>query len=566
MQRITAFTLCLLLLTMALPGVLAQTPEVPEGDLAVLPYKLPQGQSYPVYSGPGTDYLRAGDNATLSTNDGVQVFGQLDGRGPKWMEKWVLIQYDTGHGRYRFGYIQLPLLLSLQSSMTFLWETLPWEELRVFSTPTPLTDDPLGQRQPLLELPEGSQALRLGRMGEWAYVEVQQDAVRARGFVPESTLAPAAWRDEGRPFDLRASSWAPMRADYATTRSQYAREGPFELGQPFPNAWLRLDSTESRAALETLSDFRVVEGRATCGSMPVPLIAWGVDMEEPWDENAQEAGERRLHFVPKAGFSRAALDIRLDQWESIANVTIACTRTLLDGRSERITLPLRDVPLDMGYPQGGAVFTAHRLTAFRPNAEDMQPLFRYAEGSITLGTALQQGWYQPMPQVPEAILSLPYDTEECDLYLLQGTITKSSGPFGVYDVTFALQNPPPGVFLAARQECGVCDEIDAFDLIADQVYTPNGLWEGYDGYHGKMEEGLKGSFAILLLVNRQLYPEEIFVNMAKELDIQVTFSGEKWNMSYEQHYVTTAIGPRSHEKMRMEEVVRGEGLLTRLPD
>ena len=52
--------------------------------------------------------------------------------------------------------------------------------------------------------------------------------------------------------------------------------------------------------------------------------------------------------------------------------------------------------------------------------------------------------------------------------------------------------------------------------------------------------------------------------LIRSLDITVTFSGEKWNMIYEQHGTTTGIGPRSQEKLRMEGVVKGEGILRSL--
>ncbi|MGI6695818.1 MAG: hypothetical protein ACOX6O_06220 [Christensenellales bacterium] len=354
-------------------------------------------------------------------------------------------------------------------------------------------------------------------------------------------LAAPVWRDETKPFDLKAVSWGPMISDHATRR--YFAEnanGRFSVwqGDP-PNAWLRLDSGEPMGALETLSDFRVASGRAVCGGMPVPLPDMDPDSME-W---------RTLHFVPHKGFSRAALDIRLEEGEKIDNLTIACTRKRLDGGEETITLPLSGVPLDMGYPQGGAAFTAIRFSPFAWQAEDKSFFEGYSTAPATLGNMLAYYAYMPMDQAPEELLSQPVEATEGKLYLLEGTISKKKGDFGVYDVVFALKNPPEGIWLAPYQACGNCTEIDAFDLGAD-LLTP--------------EEPRERNFAILLLVRPGGRSDAEIDKLIKTLDITATFSGEKWDISYEQHGTTSGIGPRSSEKVHMEQMKKGEGVLHRL--
>ena len=60
--------------------------------------RFPGGNKYPVYSGPGKDYLRgARGKASVSTNDWIEVFGREDG--------WILIQYEIDSSQCRIGYI-----------------------------------------------------------------------------------------------------------------------------------------------------------------------------------------------------------------------------------------------------------------------------------------------------------------------------------------------------------------------------------------------------------------------------------------------------------------------------
>ncbi len=543
--RITSLLLAFLLL-LSITAHAESPPVLPDGDIQPLPVSLPGGLKFEVRTGPGEEYAKSG---TVSTNGWVQVFGWEEGPGESGRAKWLFVQYATSGGRMRFGYVLADNLDALQKGMRPLREALPLDELRVLGGDAPLTDDPLGAGKPLRTLAAGTQAIRLARMGEWAYVEAADGEGPVRGFVTDSSLADAAWRDESRPFDLRAASWAPMARDYAATREQYTAYRDDEFGgyERALNVWLRLDSTESRAALERLSDFKVTAGRAACARMPIGLSSVGyTDEGEEW---------LTLHFMPKTGFSRAALDVVLEEGESIENVTISCTRTRLDGTAETLALPLAGVPMDMGFPAGGAAFTAKTYTPFGPRA---------GEEVTSLGDYLEQDLGQPMPDLPEHVRSLPSDTDEYALYLLEGTIRKQPGPFGVYDVVFSLENAPEGVYLAAYQECGECFEIDAFDMIAADVILPTGLRDPI-GDDGRMGETLERGFAILLLADADLWQGEELQAMVRGLRVNATFSGEKWDMSYEQHGTTSAIGPRSAERVNLGEVVLGEGKLNEIP-
>ncbi len=68
-------------------------------------------------------------------------------------------------------------------------------------------------------------------------------------------------------FDLRATSYGPMRLDHATRRYYVGDHvSRYQEGDPLPNIWLRLDSRESLEELNSLTDFRVIKGRAMCGA------------------------------------------------------------------------------------------------------------------------------------------------------------------------------------------------------------------------------------------------------------------------------------------------------------
>ncbi len=353
-------------------------------------------------------------------------------------------------------------------------------------------------------------------------------------------LAPGTLAQEtgGEPFDLRAVSWGPMVQDHATMR--YFLEnanGRFTdwQGEP-PNAWLRLDSTEPADSLETLSDFRVTSGRAVCGQMPVPLP----------DLDAASMSWQTLHFEPHQGFSRAALDIRLEEGEQIENLTIACTRKRLDGKEETITLPLSGLPLDMGYSEGGAAFSATRYSPFAWREEDLNFYLGYSILPATLGNMLSYFAYMPIHEAPEALLSQPIEATEGKLYLIEGSITKKHGGFGLYDLTFALENPPEGMWLAPYRECGNCSEIDAFDL----------------GYHALAGEGARERrLAILLLVQPGGRSEAEIDELIRGLQVTISFSGEKWDISGEQHGTTSGIGPRSQERLEMKAIQKGEAVV-----
>lgn len=157
---------------------LTVAPELPsDSELVAEDIKFAGGKKYPVFTGPGTDYLRgAKKKATVSTNDWIQVFGEDDG--------WILIQYAINKDKYRFGYIETKSLPKNTEVKALDFST----SLAVTVANVEITDDPLYSKAALGTVPSGEDVLWFASMGEWAYIETGLDGTPVRGFVPASSL------------------------------------------------------------------------------------------------------------------------------------------------------------------------------------------------------------------------------------------------------------------------------------------------------------------------------------------------------------------------------------------
>lgn len=139
-------------------------------------------ETYPVYSGPGKDTLRAAKGkALVSTNDWIQVFGREG--------DWILIQYGLDNGVLRMGYITAE---SLPKGVTAEPLAFSRQGGRVSAECT-LTDDPLGRQGTLAVLKEGTAVTSLAALGDtWRYVEgADEKGKMFRGFMPERDFAVA---------------------------------------------------------------------------------------------------------------------------------------------------------------------------------------------------------------------------------------------------------------------------------------------------------------------------------------------------------------------------------------
>lgn len=143
----------------------------------ILPRKLLH-----VYSGPGTEYYRGGknNNAEISTDEDFKIWGYENG--------WYMISYRLNQGGNRVGYIKktdytLPVgKLQLQ----YHYPAFVMRDVVV-------TDDPDGLATSVAVIREDSRVTYLatyyGENRTWYYIEFELNGKKARGFIPNFTLA-----------------------------------------------------------------------------------------------------------------------------------------------------------------------------------------------------------------------------------------------------------------------------------------------------------------------------------------------------------------------------------------
>ncbi|MCL1855002.1 MAG: hypothetical protein FWF86_04645 [Clostridia bacterium] len=163
------------------PGIIPSTLEpnaLPQGNLIT----LRDNQAYPVYTGPGEEYLRLvggldTDNpreASVSNESWIQAIGQENG--------WVLIRYDSMRGIHRvnrFGYIQRSAFADDAEIPALTW--LPYDAVMSGW----LEGDPLTAAGDYYYFCEEQSCRVLATMGDqWLYVEVYDGkGVGYRGFL-----------------------------------------------------------------------------------------------------------------------------------------------------------------------------------------------------------------------------------------------------------------------------------------------------------------------------------------------------------------------------------------------
>jgi len=143
-------------------------------------YLFTPNQRLPVYSGPGTHYLRgAKGKAVTSTNGTVYVGGTENG--------WVLVLYRTNNGAARVGYAEASGIKDTVYGTFPAYVPTP----AIITQDCPITDDPVGAGAPLAQLREGHPVMYLFPMSNnsvWAYVEANTDQGLLRGCVPLNSI------------------------------------------------------------------------------------------------------------------------------------------------------------------------------------------------------------------------------------------------------------------------------------------------------------------------------------------------------------------------------------------
>lgn len=131
------------------------------------------GRNYPVYSGPGEQYVRPNQGkASVSTNGWIAVLG-VSGN-------WVLIEYELNQSGWRRGYIAAAALPPGVSPP----QVVAAGRATSAKADCLLTDDPSVSRRTLATVRRGEALTLLHGEGRWAYVEVQLPDGLYRGYVP----------------------------------------------------------------------------------------------------------------------------------------------------------------------------------------------------------------------------------------------------------------------------------------------------------------------------------------------------------------------------------------------
>ena len=230
----------LLLLGTALADIDASNaPVIPTGTLSASIVQFTSNQTYAVYSAPDSKSIRgAKGRARVSTNGWIQVFGS-DG-------DWLLVQYDITDKHNRIGYIYKNALPKDVVVPELALTNVP----AVVNYDVAVTDDPLVSQTPLARLTENTSVTVLGTMGDWTYIEGEENSVRFRGFVPTACLSGTVTdlREANRAIvgswrlyagssinasrisfreDGRSGNWSLL--DYDPARGRYWNDTEFEL-------------------------------------------------------------------------------------------------------------------------------------------------------------------------------------------------------------------------------------------------------------------------------------------------------------------------------------------------
>ena len=140
---------------------------------------LRQNRTVPVYAAPSEDAWRgANGRAAVSFAEPFTLLASFGNEG------WWLIEYETGDGARRVGYIPQQ---AYDRAAPYGWWLIPMS-LPLCEDAT-MTDDPHGARREIARFAAGESLTVLGYYdGLWAYAQTEIDGKTARGFVPLRAL------------------------------------------------------------------------------------------------------------------------------------------------------------------------------------------------------------------------------------------------------------------------------------------------------------------------------------------------------------------------------------------
>ena len=141
--------------------------------------ELRQNRTVPVYAAPSEDAWRgANGRAAVSLAGPFTLLASFGNEG------WWLIEYETGGGARRVGYIPQQ---AYDRAVPYGWWLIPMT--LPLSEDAAMTDDPHGGRREIARFAAGESLTVLGYYdGLWAYAQTEIDGKTARGFVPLRAL------------------------------------------------------------------------------------------------------------------------------------------------------------------------------------------------------------------------------------------------------------------------------------------------------------------------------------------------------------------------------------------
>lgn len=205
--------------------------------------------SFAVYTGPGTNYLRANGNAMYG--GGVARYYGTASNG------WLFMGYETSGGLWRMGYVQPSAASAITTSPSdySIFNINFTNTAAQITYDTYITDDPLyGNKTPLANLPVGQLVTVLGSWNDyWTYTEVQVSGKQPiRGFVKSDALS--TWTGP-TPVPTSAPTPVPTSAPTSAPTSVPATTAPPFTGTPYlsglthnaPNTGIMMPGTFSPA-------------------------------------------------------------------------------------------------------------------------------------------------------------------------------------------------------------------------------------------------------------------------------------------------------------------------------
>lgn len=188
MKRIVITLFIILMLKPCSLSALANDiPSAPTGLPALEGLEFEPKEKYPVYLGPGKEYIRAGSGkASVSTKDWIQVFGAD--------RSWLMIRYAANWGKQRIGYIPLD---AVRNQDKLKWLSWDWGNAHIPKN-TVIYEDPFASKTDSEKVKNQTTVYVLRDLGEWTYIETD-DGQFMRGFVASGDIVIDPVPYEGSP-------------------------------------------------------------------------------------------------------------------------------------------------------------------------------------------------------------------------------------------------------------------------------------------------------------------------------------------------------------------------------